>query len=109
MEPVRANKQDPRWDKVRDPNMIPFYGSVALGNVTQWKVGMFWINDYRLFFAIEGKGAYTFEGFVHYSYVMEKLGVKGESDARNIADFINGQLGYDGQVAQGNYREELCK
>jgi hypothetical protein len=88
----RKNKKY-RFDKVE----LPFYGDVSLGNGTQYKISMFRIppglpHSGRLQVSIENKGAYTFNSFVHFTYAMEKLGLKCPSDARAVADFINAQL-----------------
>ena len=86
----------------------PFYGDVSLGNFTQYKVGIFRCANRRLFVGVEGNGAYTFEGWCHYGYVAEKLGLKFEGDARNMADFINCQLGIE-HKQQGTYDSSLCE
>ncbi len=91
---------------------LPFYGDVSLGNSTQYKVGMFKTVSGRLFVGVEGKPCYTFGNWCHYSYAAEKLGLRFEGDARNIADFINSQLGHDlsaeGEKCQGTYDTKLC-
>jgi len=36
MSVIRPNKTGNRWNKLA----LPFYGSVALGNATQWRVNL---------------------------------------------------------------------
>lgn len=106
VRPTRSGKF-PRLD-------LPFYGSTPLGNGTQFTFGIFEIdcNDGpRLLVAVEGRGAYTFSGFVHWTYAAEKLGLL-EGDARNVADMVNDQLGLSGnhaELRQGYYVPGLCR
>lgn len=90
----------------------PFYGDVSLGNSTQYKIGIFRCVNGRLFVGVEGRGCYTFGNWCHYSYAAEKLNLKFEGDARNIADFINCQLGhpleFEDRVCQGKYDDNMC-
>jgi hypothetical protein len=98
---VRPHKTGKRWDKViarpsqlqNDLNIktSSFYGEVDLGDGTSLKIGMFWVNDTRLFVGIEGYGAYTFGTYVDPSYAYEKL-IHNKIDAGNLSDFINTQL-----------------
>lgn len=87
----------------------PFYGPVALGNMTQYTIGLFKNKEY-LVVAIEGKGCYPFAHHAHWGYVADKLNLKYEADARNVADFINSQLGIltSDKEAQGYYYSECC-
>ena len=78
----------------------PFYGDVALGNGTRWRIGLS-MHGRRLLVSIEGRGSYGFDSFVAAIYASEKLGI-GRSDAENVSDFINDQLGADGR-RQGSY------
>lgn len=97
------------------PKLIyPFYGEVSLGNSTAYKMGVFKNPDGRLFLGIEGKGAYVFSGWCHWSYVQEKLSIRWENDARNVADFINCQLDHEGvwlghDKPQGQYDPKMCE
>ena len=90
-------------------NSQPFYGEIALGNVTMFKVGMFFSGT-KLFIGIEGASAWAFESvwgaIVDGDYVAKQLDIR-LSDAYNIADLINAQLG-DNFAEQGNYQDELC-
>ena len=97
---MRPNQTGPRWDRyvTRD---FPIYKDLSLGNMTQYKVGAFYVSVSRLFVGIENRGAYTFEAEVHWQYAMEKLRLL-EPDARNVADWINAQLGHD-VPEQGSY------
>ena len=79
----------------------PFHGAVALGNMTQYNISAFYDGS-ELVVSVEGKGSYSFSRFVHYSYAMEKLGIKYEIDARNFSDWINTQLGIE-REPQGKY------
>lgn len=87
----------------------PFYGEIALGNVSMFKVGMFFTST-KLFIGIEGHSAYIFDSVfgavVDAGYVAEKLDLM-LSDAKNIADLINAQLGNFYSV-QGSYQDDLC-
>jgi hypothetical protein len=105
MSTIRPSKDKPRWEHVVAYD-YPIYREISLGNMTQYKVGAFFTQIGRLFIGIENKGAYTFEGWTHFTYVQEKLNVKSESDARNIADWINAQLGHDQEREQGIYEYE---
>ncbi len=87
-----------------------FYGNVSLGNHTQFRVAAFLYGP-GIFIAVEGEGAYLFNGYTHFAYVMEKLRMDNAADARNLADFINAQLGLNlsPEVApQGQYDESMC-
>ncbi len=68
-----------------------FYGNVALGNMTMYKIATTMLRNGYLFIAIENKGCYEFEHFAHANYVQDKLRLM-EGDAGNIADFINDQF-----------------
>lgn len=100
-EEVRPNKfEGCLWQLLE----LPFYGDIALGNGTAYRIYLSELSNARLFVGIESRGCYTFSRFVHYSYAMEKLNLF-ESDARNFADFINTQLKvFDQKSVQGNYR-----
>lgn len=93
--------------------LLPFYGDVSLGNGTQYKIGMFICPNGRLFVGVENKGAYTFGSWCHHSYAKEKLNLRFEGDARNIADLINCQLGhpleFEGVACQGGYDKNMCE
>jgi hypothetical protein len=95
-----------RWDVVVEPG-FPFYGSVALGNGTQWRFGAFFTPGGKLFVGIEEHGAYVFDGFVHFTYAMEKFHILN-GDAMNVADWINAQIFEPEQIQQGHYKDDLC-
>lgn len=95
------------------PNVLKesnlFRGEVALGNYTQYRICLAWIGSW-LFVGILERGAYEFDGYVHWGYAMEKLGLKNEADARNVADFINDQIhANDPPERQGTYDPSLCR
>ena len=77
------------------PGVIPvggdrWMGEVALGNMTQYKICVINFGSW-LVIAINERGCYEFDSFAHWTYTMEKLRI-GESDAKNVSDFINDQL-----------------
>lgn len=80
--------------------------TVCLGNGTQVRLALTEDSHY-LFVAIEGKGAYSFGGFAYFGYVMEKLNMSNEVDARNVADFIGDQFGASPDTRQGRYDHDL--
>jgi hypothetical protein len=67
---------------------IPTKETVKLGNGTALTIAA-WLTDGTLHVAIELHGYYSFTHCAHYSYVMEKLGIKYEADAKVVADAIN--------------------
>ena len=95
-----------RWREVSKP----FYGDVALGNGTQYKIGCWITERNELFVGVEGKGCYTFPRWTHPSYVKEKLGLRFDGDAKNFADFINHQLGgiAEDYEEEGEYQDQFC-
>ena len=104
MDVVRAKKETHEWPLVD----LPFYGSVALGNMTQFNVSLARVPNRSGWFAVgvEGHGFYIFNSWIHYAYAMEKLKLLN-GDAMNLCDFLNTQGGWD-EKQQGHYREELC-
>lgn len=91
-----------------------FWGSVALGNSTQHTFVLLVRDSSVLVVAYLGGGCYEFQGYAHWGYVMEKMGIQFEGDARNIADFINCQmdkawLPQGKYVSQGSYIERFCE
>ena len=91
------------WD--REDLSGQFYKTVSLGNYTAFKVFMTRVDSDKLFVGVELKGCYAFNGWAHWEYVKEKL-LLGESDARNMADFINAQNNKAGEL-QGRYDKSL--
>jgi hypothetical protein len=84
---------------------------LALGNMTQYEVLVHTVGEWIVVAVLE-RGAYEFDGYAHWAYVMEKVGIKFEADARNLADFINDQLWHrDAMVIQsrrqGRYSNEF--
>lgn len=84
---------------------LPFYGAVALGNGTQYRISAFRQGS-RLVVGIETHGTYTFGAFVHWAYAAEKLQLL-QSDAENVADWINDQLSISPELRQGRYEPDL--
>lgn len=101
----RPHETPPLWLKVVQPYKH-FYGEVSLGNMTQYKIFAYFVTPRRLLIGIEGRGCYTFEGFVHMSYAMEKLNLL-PGDAANISDWINAQLEIENYPTQGRYDKRL--
>ena len=103
---TRPWAEAPRWDQFQGPE---FWGSVALGNGTQLDLyarhmaaGALLVSIMTSGGAIQG-GSWVFPGrqWVHNSYAAEKLNLRG--DSRNVADWINAQLGQIGTDLQGRY------
>ena len=83
-----------------------FYGNVTLGNWTMFKVFAMPISPGKFFIAVQHHGCYAFESWVHWEYAAEKLALL-PADARNMADWINVQLGvFDQEREQGRYGSE---
>ena len=90
------------WPKSITSIFFPQCHWLNLGNGTIFRIGAFFtcvqINGPRngFFVAIEDKGAFLFseELPLDFQYVAEKLNLM-ESDARNMADWINAQLGFN--------------
>lgn len=83
----------------------------SVGNGTEWRVGLFKTRPGKCLVAIERKGCFEFitGQFYSWDYVAEKLNMS-ESDARNIADFLNTQIGDKNyaEVKQGTYHSAYC-
>jgi hypothetical protein len=98
-----------RWTNIK----LPFAGQVALGNGSQFYLVIQQVSDSQLFLGIEGKGGYRFNHYVHYDYVIEKVGLM-IADAKNIADIINYILplinndNVEYISEQGSYYDEFC-
>jgi hypothetical protein len=107
MNEFRPLSYPPHWSCVVEKD-VPFHGSVALGNGTQWLFTAVWLPSGWLMVAIDEHGSYRFNGFVHWSYAMEKLGLLN-GDAMNVADWINAQLCLPYEYpSQGHYQKDLC-
>lgn len=99
IRPNRPNNQGRRFRRL-DDGMY----DVALGNGTQFEIlvsrpsNAYWVIKNgqlypRTLIGVIGIGVYHFgHGWVHYTYVMEKIGGRHgglmEGDAKNLADFI---------------------
>lgn len=83
-----------------------FYGPVALGNGTQWMVGIFFVGERLLFVGIEGYGAYVFGPDSDPGYVGQKLNIRFDGDAANFTDFLNDQT-LPGSERFGEYQAHL--
>jgi len=105
---LRPNLDSPRWKKVVDDGLT-FHQDVALGNGTQWRIGMFFDAAGFLCVGVQDHGFYSFDSFVHWGYIMEKFPGMLEADARNIADLINAQFGYRDKKEFGRYEDGLCR
>lgn len=109
MEEIRPKNREmieEIWPKMMPPTDVPVYCRVALGNATALNIGMFWTYDEdgrNLFVGIEDFGAYIFTGFIHWSYLEEKIRGLMQWDYMNLADFLNVQLGRIGEK-QGKYK-----
>lgn len=86
--------------------LLPFAGSVALGNGSQYTTYLARLLDGYLICGIESKGCYPFRGYVHSSYVASKLNLQS-SDAKNFADFLNCQLEHEPLPEQGKYEDSF--
>lgn len=83
---------------------------VALGNSSMFPIVVITDDGFgSMFVAVERHGAYCFSTQAHAGYVSEKLKIKHEGDAENIANFINDQMFEPGEVErQGRYAPKLC-
>lgn len=92
---LSPHKEGQRWDKI-DISTKPFICELSLGNITMYRTVAFFSSPFRFFVGLERKGCFFFpcEGKIHPDYVVEKLNVM-PGDARNIADWINIQLGIE--------------
>lgn len=82
---------------------------VALGNGTQFRIGIVPSFAGSIMVGVIGRGCYEFTHHVHASYVAEKLNLM-DGDAANMADFINDNLYQQSAYVskrQGHYLESL--
>lgn len=97
-----------KWPLVIAEWDIPYLNWLDLANVTMFRVAGFKTGFPRagLFVAIERVGAFFFQDnkWLHWEYVGEKLNL-AESDARNMADWINAQIQAEG-IQQGTYHND---
>lgn len=91
------------WDKT-------YFNYIDLGNYTMLRMSLYKTGQPRfgLWVSIEDKGSFFFslENRLHKDYVADKLFLQG--DAGQVADFLNAQLGKDGEQ-QGHYYEQVIK
>ena len=104
---LKNDKDSLRWKKIDISNTPSVYW-LNLGNCTQYKIVTFIIQD-ALFLGIERIGCFLFnkENEKFPSYVAEKLNLDPNSDARNMADWLNIQLGFKTQEF-GFYHDNFC-
>ena len=86
-------KGSPRWEKI-NISEIPSVYWLNLGNTTQFKIITFITKD-ELFLGVERRGCYFFtkDSDNYPGYVAEKLNLNS-TDASNITDWLNVQLGH---------------
>ena len=103
----KNSKESLRWKKI-DISKTPSVYWLNLGNSTQYKIVTFMIQD-ALFLGVERIGCFLFnkENEKFPSYVAEKLNLDPNSDARNIADWLNIQFGFKTQEF-GFYYDNFC-
>jgi len=91
------------WDKT-------YLNYIDLGNYTMFRMSLYRTSQPRLglYVSVEDKGSFFFslENRLHKDYVAEKLFLQGDSG--QMADFLNAQLGKDGEQ-QGHYYEQVIK
>jgi len=109
LSPISNNssKEFSRWKKI-DISTTPSVYWLNLGNSAQYKIITFIIRD-ALFLGIERVGCFLFdkENEKFPSYVAEKLHLHPDYDVRNMADWLNIQLGFKTQEF-GFYRDNFC-
>lgn len=91
------------WDKT-------YFNYIDLGNYTMFRMSLYRTGQPRLglWVSVEDKGSFFFslENRLHKDYVADKLFLQG--DAGQMADFLNAQIGKDGEQ-QGHYYEQVIK
>lgn len=91
------------WDKT-------YFNYIDLGNYTMFRMSLYKTSQPRagLWVSVEYKGSFFFslEHRLHKDYVANKLFLEGE--AGSMADFLNAQIGKDGEQ-QGHYYEQAIK
>lgn len=94
---IKNSKEFLRWKKIDISNTPSVYW-LNLGNGAQYKIITFIIRD-ALFLGVERTGCFLFkkEHEKFPSYVAEKLNLNPGCDARNMADWLNIQLGFKTQ------------
>ena len=104
MKTIRPSKTPKhRWSVV-----APGLYSVALGNGSQFTIGIFGDEDeYGLCVGVEGRGFAIFTGVPHWSAVHDNLNLM-TGDAKNVADLIAHQFADDPDEV-GHYNPKLCK
>ena len=104
---LKNSKDVHRWKKIDISNRPSVY-RLNLGNATEFKIITFLIQD-ALFLGIERIGCFLFnkENEKFPLYVAEKLNLDPNSDARNMADWLNIQFGFKTQEF-GFYHDNFC-
>lgn len=91
------------WDKT-------YFNYIDLGNYTMFRMSLYRTAQPRLglWVSVEDRGSFFFslENRLHKDYVADKLFLQG--DAGQMADFLNAQIGKDGEQ-QGHYYEQVIK
>jgi hypothetical protein len=103
---LSPNKEGQRWNKI-DIGETSTICWLNLGNGTCYKIVTAFTN-YRFFLGIERIGCFLFttENVKYPSYIAEKLNLNEKSDACNVADWVNTQLGIKDAPEFGCY--DLC-
>lgn len=103
---IYPSREQPRWKKIKyGSSPLPFIADFSLGNGTMYKLISFKTHS-RLFVGLEGIGCFLFdtENWKHPNYVAQKLYLdQKSSDCKNIADWLNVQLGKEVEEF-GDYR-----
>src|SRR5690242_2360017 len=106
-----------KWPKVIDTkNGTPILKWIDLGNATMFRISSFYCHGGREFpcsglqVSLERVGSFFFKLhresiWFRWDYVAEKLFLP-QADARNMADWINAQLGFVDAEQQGEYKSE---
>jgi hypothetical protein len=104
---IKNSKEFRRWEKIDISNTPSVYW-LNLGNGTQYKIITFIIRD-ALFLGVERIGCFLFckENEKFPAYVAEKLNLNPDCEARNMADWLNIQLGFKTQEF-GFYYDNFC-
>lgn len=84
-----------------------FVGPVALGNGTQYVIGLIFVGR-AVYVGVEDRGFAKFIGRIIPQQSMS-LGITNWSDVCNMSDFINSQLEHENFAPLGYYKEELCE
>jgi hypothetical protein len=109
MEPIRANNSI--CSSTKFPKLeLPFYGQIALGNMTQWEFAIS-NNGKTIYISVINKnisGVFDINSYATSERVHMVLPEIMLGDAANIADLLNSQLGHKGEL-QGYYYPRLLE